>query len=231
MKERDLSIILASLFLIGCGTAGKVAGYGAAGTAGVMGAGMAIEWARDTLLSAIEGVDKNQTFMNTIPETSFELSRAKKVAVLFVTPGSSKIPMPWGGGESVLQDSLSGFIMQMGYDVVPSDAFDTTTTAMATSNEIKQDSTSIIETAKKLGVELIVSGSLVSSMDHDMNIGIFSGRSKSHIKSIINAASIRITSCKENRIILSGTVTYKKGKPAADVAKDLSIILQRARGT
>jgi hypothetical protein len=60
---------------------------GALASAGIMGADMATELARDLLFKVIEGVDKGKSSASMHPSVSYELSNAKKVAVLLGKTG------------------------------------------------------------------------------------------------------------------------------------------------
>jgi len=66
-------------------------------------------------------------------------------------------------------------------------------------------------------------------MDHDMKMGLFLGSAKSHMKSVVDTASLRITTCQDGRVIMTATITYRKGKSAPDAARDLAAIIDRAR--
>jgi len=223
MRVGILSLLMPSLVCFtGCGTFGDSAMGGAGATVGIMGAGMGVELARDVLLKGIKGVDKGQSSVSLHPSASAELSKAKKIAVLLQEPGEFKMPSGtfMGGSQDILEDSLAGQLMQIGYDVIGSDALASTTT---------EDSASRLQVLKEQGVELLVSGSVASGMAHEMKMGVFLGRSEMQMRSVINQASVRITTCEESRLIMTATVTYKKGKSAPDVAKDLAVIIDRAR--
>jgi hypothetical protein len=92
-----------------------------------------------------------------------------------------------------------------------------------------EDSSSRLQALNGLGTQLLVSGAVVSGMDHDMKMGVFLGRAESHMKSVVDTASLRITRCEDGQVIMTATVTYKKGKSAPDVARDLAGIIERAR--
>ena len=223
VRVGTLALLMPSLVcFIGCGTFGDFAVGGAGATVGIIGAGMGVELARDVLLKGIEGVDEGQSSVSIHPSASAELSKAKKIAVLLEKPGEFKMPSDiiMGGTKDVLEDSLAGQLMQMGYDVIGSDALASATT---------QDSASRLKVLKEQGVGLLVSGSVASGMAHEMKMGVFFGRSETQMRSVINQASVRITTCEEGRLIMTATVTYKKGKSTTDVAKDLVVIIDRVR--
>jgi hypothetical protein len=206
----------------GCESSGEFAEAGAGATVGMMGAGMAVEAARDLLLKGLEGVDKGRSSASMHPSLSTELSEAKKVAVLLEKPGEAKMPSGgfMQGDRDIVEDSLTGLMMQMGYEVIGSEVL---TIAM------KEDSSSRLQALNGLGAELLISGAVVSGMDHDMKMGMFLGRAESHMKSVVDTASLRITTCEDGRVIMTATITYKKGKPAPDAARDLAVIIERAR--
>jgi hypothetical protein len=216
--------VLAPLLLLfaGCDSAGEFAEAGAGATIGMMGAGMATELARDLLLKGIEGVDKGKSSASMHPSLSGELSKAKKVAVLLGRPGEIKMPSGsfMQGDRDIVEDSLTGLLMQMGYEVISSDVLASVT---------NEDSSNRLQALKELGTELLISGAVVSGMDHKMKMGIFLGRTESHMKSVVNTASLRITTCQDGRVIMTATITYRKGKSAPDAARDLAAIIQRAR--
>ena len=62
-----------------------------------------------------------------------------------------------------------------------------------------------------------------------MKMGVFLGSAKSHMKSVVDTASLRITKCEDGQVIMTATVKYKKGKSAPDAARDLAVIVERAR--
>jgi len=216
--------VLALFFALfpGCGSSGEYAEAGAGATVGMMGAGMAVEAARDLLLKGIEGVDKGKSNASMHPSLTSELSKAKKVAVLLGKPGEAKMPSGgfMQGDRDIVEDSLTGLLMQMGYEVIGSDIL-----ASAT----KEDSSNRLQALRELGTELLISGAVVSGMDHNMKMGIFLGRAKSHMKSVVDTASLRITTCQDGRVIMTATITYRKGKSAPDAARDLAAIIDRAR--
>lgn len=210
------------LLFAGCDSAGEFAEAGAGATVGMMGAGMATELARDLLLKGIEGVDKGKSNASMHPSLSGELSKAEKVAVLLGKPGEAKMPSGgfMQGNRDIVEDSLTGLLMQMGYEVISSEVL-----ASAT----KEDSSNRLQVLRELGTELLISGAVVSGMDHKMKMGLFLGRTESHMKSVVNTASLRITTCQEGRVIMTATITYRKGKSAPDAARDLAAIIDRAR--
>ncbi len=216
--------VFAPLFLLfaGCNSAGEFAEAGAGVTVGMMGAGMVTELARDVLLKGIEGVDKGRSSATMHPSLSGELSEAKKVAVLLGRPGELKMPSGsfMEGDRDIVEDSLTGQLMQMGYEVISTEVL-----AGAT----KEDSLSRLQALRELGTELLISGAVVSGMDHDMKMGLFLGSAKSHMKSVVDTASLRITTCQDARVIMTATITYRKGKSAPDAARDLAAIINRAR--
>jgi hypothetical protein len=218
-----LSVLALSLALSpGCESSGEFAEAGAGATVGVMGGGMAVEAARDLLLKNLEGVDKGRSSASTHPSLSTELSEAKKVAVLFEKPGEAKMPSGgfMQGDRDIVEDSLTGLMMQMGYEVIGSEVLAST---------MQEDSSDRLHALKDLGAELLISGAVVSGMDHDMKMGMFLGRAESHMKSVVDTASLRITTCEDGRVIMTATITYKKGKPAPDAARDLAVTIERAR--
>ena len=206
----------------GCDSAGEFAEAGAGATIGMMGAGMATELARDLLLKGIKGVDKGKSSASMHPSLFGELSKAKKVAVLLGRPGELKMPSGsfMGGDRHIVEDSLTGLLMQMGYEVISTEVL-----ASAT----KEDSSNRLQALRELGTELLISGAVVSGMDHDMKMGLFLGSAKSHMKSVVDTASLRITTCQDARVIMTATITYSKGKSAPDAARDLAGIINRAR--
>lgn len=210
------------LLFAGCDSAGDFAEAGAGTTVGFMGAGMAVEAARDLLLKGIEGVDKGKSSASMHPSLSGELSKAEKVAVLLGKPGEAKMPSGgfMQGDRDVMEDSLTGLLMQMGYEVISSDVLASVT---------KEDSSNRLQALRELGTELLISGAVVSGMDHKMKMGLFLGRTESHMKSVVNTASLRITTCQDGRVIMTATITYRKGKSAPDAARDLAAIIDRAR--
>jgi len=214
--------VFAVLFSGGCDGSVDFARAGAGTTVGIMGAGMAVELARDALLKGIKGIDKGQSSVSMHPSASSKLSEARKVAVLFEKPGELKMPSGgfMQGDQDVLQDSLTGLLMQMGYEVIGPDVL---------ASAMKEDSSDRLQALKELGTELLIGGAVVSGIDHDMKMGIFMGRAKSHMKSVVDTTSLRITKCEDGQVIMTATVTYRKGKPAPDAAKDLAVIIQRAR--
>ena len=221
-KACVLSVLAFSFALFpGCDTAGDFAEAGAGVTTGMMGAGMATELARDLLLKGLQGVDKGRSSASMHPSASAELSKAKKVAVLFGKPGEAKMPSGsfMQGDQDIVEDSLTGMLMQMGYEVVSSEVL-----AGAT----EEGSSDRLHALKDLGTELLISGAVVSGMDHNMKMGMFLGRAESHMKSVVDTASLRITTCEDARVIMTATITYRKGKPAPDAARDLSAIIDRA---
>jgi hypothetical protein len=215
-------LVLFSLVFSGCEGTGDYAQAGAGATVGMMGAGMAMELARDVLLKGLEGVDKGRSSASMHPSLSAELSKAKKVAVLFEKPGEVK--MPSGSflhhDRDIVEDSLTGLLMQIGYEVVSSDVL---------AGAMKEDPSNRLQALKSLGVELLIGGAVVSGMDHDMKMGLFLGNVESHMKSVVDTASLRITTCEDGRVIMTATITYRKGKPAPDAARDLAGIIERAR--
>lgn len=66
-------------------------------------------------------------------------------------------------------------------------------------------------------------------MNHDMKMALFLGRAKSHIKSVVDTASLWTTTCEDGHVIMTATITYRKGKSEPDVARDLAAIIDRAR--
>ena len=124
------------------------------------------------------------------------------------------------GDRDIVEDSLTGLLMQMGYEVISSEVL-----ASAT----KEDSSNRLQALRELGTELLISGAVVSGMDHDMKMGLFLGSAKSHMKSVVDTASLRITTCQDGRVIMTATITYRKGKSAPDAARDLAAIIDRAR--
>jgi hypothetical protein len=167
----------------GCESSGEFAEAGAGATVGIMGAGMAVEAARDLLLKGLEGVDKGRSSASMHPSLSAELSKAKKVAVLFEKPGEAKMPSGsfMQGDRGIVEDSLTGLLMQMGYEVIGSEVL---------ASAMQEDSSNRLQTLKDLGTQLLISGAVVSGMDHDMKMGIFLGRAESHMKSWIRQASV-----------------------------------------
>ena len=49
------------------------------------------------------------------------------------------------------------------------------------------------------------------------------------MKTAINAASLRITSVSDEKLILTATVAYRHGKNAQEVAGDLAKVIELAR--
>jgi len=205
----------------GCDSSGEYAKAGAGATVGIMRAGMAVEDASNLLLKGLEGEDKGRTSISMHSSLSDELSKAKKVAVLFEKPGEVKMPSGgfMQGDRDIVEDSLTGLVMQMGYEVISSDVI---------ASAMQEESSNRLHALKDLGTELLISGAVVSGMDHDMKMGMFLGRAESHMKSVVDTASLRITTCEDARVIMTATITYRKGKPAPDAARDLSAIIDRA---
>ncbi|MBW2036827.1 MAG: hypothetical protein JRI41_05030 [Deltaproteobacteria bacterium] len=210
------------MLFAGCDSAGDFAEAGAGATVGMMGAGMAVETAREVLLKGIEGVDRGRSNVSMHPSLSGELSKAEKVAVLLSRPGELKMPSGgfMGGDRDIVEDSLIGLLMQMGYEVISSEALASVTNE-ASSNRL--------QALRELGTDLLISGAVVSGMDHKMKMGVFLGRTESQMKSVVNTASLRITTCQDGRVIMTATITYRKGKSAPDAARDLAAIIDRAR--
>lgn len=244
-------LALTTAFVGGCGTFTDTMSAGAGGTIGIMGAGMGMEAIRELLLRGIEGVDKGQSMASMQPTAPAELSKAKKVAVQISGQGMTAVMQAAQGGEgAVLDDALSGYLMQMGYEVASKEATgsgdpmeDMMRKAMKSTQTMQpsapgqtpqvpqppeEDKTQPAKLKEK-GIDLLISGSVASSMSHDMKMGVFLGKTESQMRWIINSASLRVTTCADEKLIMIAVVSYKKGKTAQQVAADLANIINRAR--
>lgn len=192
--------------------------------------GMAMDLISAALLRDIKNVDKEQSNVYITSEAQSDLLKAKKVAVVFIAPEMRRTSLSiFGDGNlCVLEDSLAGLLLQMNYDVIPPEAFYASATTTL-SNETQEIMQNRLEIAKKLGADLLIGGSAVFSTVHNMNLGVFGGRSESRMKSVIENATVRIINCQDNKLVLVGTVVYKKGKSAPNVASDLATIIQKVR--
>ena len=251
-----LSILVMSAALFsGCSTFTDTMSGGAGATVGVMGAGMGMEAARELLFRGIEGIDKGQSIASMQPAAPSELAKAKRIAVQISSQGMAGAVMrdsPFGSGSvAVLDDALSVYLMQMGYEVASKDTEgsgdpmqDMMRTAMqpgaitqpgaekSTQPSIttQQDANRMAKLRDK-GVNLLISGAVSSSIKHNMKMGMFLGRTEMEMQTVISSASIRITSVSDEKLILTAMVTYKKGKTPQQVAADLSNIISRARNS
>jgi hypothetical protein len=219
---------------------------GAGATVGVMGAGMGMEAIRELLLKGIEGVDKAQSVASMEPCAPSELSQCRKVAVQISNQAMEDLmgATPFGGGAAgVLDDALSGYLMQMGYEVASKDvagspdvvqemvraAAGSATTMQAGAATEDQDDHSRMAELREKGVNLLIGGSVSSSLKTKMKTRLFLGSDEMEMQTLISCASIRVTSVSDEKLILIATVTYKKGKTPQQVAQDLASIICKAR--
>jgi hypothetical protein len=177
-----------------------------------------------------------------VPEAPAELAKSKKIVVEVGDKGMAAFQqmMPMGGGTtSNFNDVLAGYLMQSGYEVVSldtqgsgnamQDMMQASAKAATPSAQAATQEPDRISTLRTKGVDLLIGGSVVSSMKTNMKMGIFMGNMETETTTAITSASLRVTKCTDGKMIMMTTVTYKKGKSPMKVAMDLAGIIDRAR--
>ena len=237
-----LFLLVVLFVLTGCNpaTVSTVSGSVAGATAGAMGAGMGMELLRDLILKKIEGVDSGQTLAAMMPNAHDKIVNSKKVT-LQIEGGQDVLANAFGGNPSgMINDSLTVYLMQMGYEVESkdtqrkSDSVENMMHAMQMAaasqigGEIGEDA-SKMDQLRDRKVDILVSGSVSSSTKHESSFSHFLGRSGMEMKTKISAASLRITSVVDEKLILTATVAYRHGKNAQEVAADFAKVIELAR--
>lgn len=208
----------ATLLQTGC-KFGDAFKYGAGGAIGFGLGGAATDVAIDAIAKVLKGTDKAKTSFTVASGASEELAQAKIVALALDPSALAEEEHIAADTSRIVEAGLSQKLMNMGYLVIGREALG-----------VERSERTPLELARDYKADLLVSGSVSRSVGADAGSrGWLLRKTKIEFETLVNSAVVHVTSCVSGIQIVNGTISYKKGKPAADAAADLAQVLQAAR--
>lgn len=152
--------------------------------------------------------------------TGADFAKIKKVAVVF-TESQGQIGI-FRDITSTVADSCAIELMKLGFDVIEKQQLGTVTKAHQL-QQIGMTQENIREAGKVLGVDAVVTGTVVASQDIRMGwLGVGTKR-----QTVVQSASLKIIEAKQARTMMVITVNYKEGQEPRDAARTMAGVLKK----